>query len=289
MARRHYNIDRERPIPDTWGEWEFEIDLTKLSITNVLVCTLEDDTATFTNKAGVIVDWGDGSEPETIMGGQTTDVWSIRHTFPRFDKYTINIKEIYYGGYRQERIIRLYFQNQSVNCLSKLIKYKSDGITSLNYVCHNRQLFTGFSDGFQFETPNVTQATSMFYNCSSLTDFPTGVFDLLTKNTTFYYAFNACSNLINVDSKLFKYNKSVVNYQDLFYGCKSLVSSINDIFDESDLSKATIFNTAFSNCTSLTGSALELIDKIPQTVSHSSTFKNCTSLSDYNSIPTSWK
>jgi len=291
MARRHYNINTDKPLPETWGEWEFEIDLTSLSPVNVLVCTIEDDgdIGSPTNKAGVIIDWGDGSETETIMGGEELNAWNIRHTFPSNTKYIINIKEVYYGGKRQERITRLYFQLQSVNCLSRLIKYKSSGITSLNYVCHNRTLFTGFSDDFKFETPNVTQATSMFYNCSSLIEFPTGVFDLLTKNTTFYYVFNNCTSLITVGNKLFNHNSLVTSYADLFYGCKSMTSSINEIFDEADLSEVNNVNNMFRNCNNATGSALDLIDEIPQIATHSSTFTNCTALSDYNSIPSTWR
>lgn len=65
-----------------------------------------------------------------------------------------------------------------------------------------------------------------------------------------------------------------------------------NFFDNVDLSGVDSVNSMFSNCKKITGSALPIIQRLNHLAGYSDYYKcfyNCTSLSDYNSIPQNWK
>ena len=98
-----------------------------------------------------------------------------------------------------------------------------------------------------FDTSNVTSMHHMFSSCSSLTDLNLSNFK--TNNVTdMNYMFDNCSSLTNLDVSKFN-TSNVANMYSMFGGCSSLTS-----LDVSNFitSKVTNMNSMFNGCSSLT-------------------------------------
>ena len=106
-----------------------------------------------------------------------------------------------------------------------------------------------FNDNFN--TENVTNMSSMFSECSSLTSLDLSNFNTASVNTM-YEMFNSCSSLTSLDLSSFNTAKVTVMY-DMFLLCSSLTS-----LDLSSFNTANVTNMyrMFYNCSSLTSLVL---------------------------------
>lgn len=285
MARRHYNT--EKKVPQYFGAWEFVIDLTASSSTTVSVfSTTSNYSSSFPRKPSIIIDWGDGNvETKNLVAASTLH----SHTFPSKSVYTVHVDEVFIPNEEQARVSKILFNSQSYDCLQQLNIYKSDTITEINQICNNRKKLTGFADDFKFETPNCLTTSGTFYGCTGLVSLPSGIFDIMTNVTSFYYLCPSCTALTSLPSKLFKYNTKCTNYSEVFSYCTALTANVNDVFDEATLNKVTATASAFRNCTLLNGEALPIIDQLTAATAITRTFTNCTTLTDYTAIPSTWK
>ena len=98
-----------------------------------------------------------------------------------------------------------------------------------------------------FNTSNVTNMSSMFYVCSSLTSLDLSNFN--TQNVTYMNGmFGGCSSLTNLNLSSFNAS-SVTNMFGMFSGCSSLTSLDLSSFNTSSV---TNMQSMFSGCSSLT-------------------------------------
>ena len=98
-----------------------------------------------------------------------------------------------------------------------------------------------------FNTSKVTNMSSMFRSCSSLTNLDLSNFN--TSNVTHVeYMFVGCSSLTSLDLNGFN-TSSVTNMGDMFNGCLSLTSLDLSSFNTSNV---TYMDDMFYNCSSLT-------------------------------------
>lgn len=142
-----------------------------------------------------------------------------------------------------------------------------------------------------------TYFTGTFMQCTSLQSVPNGLFDVCFYALDFSYAFADCKNLVAIADKLFKYCVLVQDFSFTFSGCRDLAYIPDNLFD--DCYDANKFWMTFADCISLRGhtpasDGFELWDRAgkngyPKTINGSGCFKNCLSLSNYNSIPATWK
>jgi len=284
MARRHYNI--ENKVPQYWGAWEFVIDLTSAtSLTVGVFSTTSNYSTSYNRKPTLIIDWGDGTtETKELAATSTTH----QHTFPSKSVFTVHIDEVFIPNEEQARVTKLLFNAQSYDCLTHINIYKSDEITNIDQICNNRKKLIGFGNGFKFEVPNCLTTSGTFYGCTGLTSLPSGIFDIMTKITSFYYICPNCTGLTSLPSKLFRYNTKCTNYSQIFAYCSALTANLNDVFDGATLNKVINTSYGFRNC-KITGEALPIIAKLTSATTISGTFNNCTTLTDYTSIPATWK
>ena len=109
--------------------------------------------------------------------------------------------------------------------------------------------------GDNFNTKNVTDMSSMFDYCSSLTSLDISNFN--TKNVTYMNCmFEGCSSLTTLDVRNFD-TKNVTYMSSMFHGCSSLTSLDLSNFNTQNV---TYMEWMFDNCSSLTSLDLSNFD-----------------------------
>lgn len=123
----------------------------------------------------------------------------------------------------------------------------------------------------------------------------------IRRNLTYwndYSPFQNCTDLIRVESDLFYQNINFKNPIKIFKGCSNLVSVPDDFFRK--MKNINYITEAFSGCFSLINTPKdedggELWERVGkqgynmQSDGGTQCFYNCTSLSNYNEIPSEWK
>lgn len=159
----------------------------------------------------------------------------------------------------------------------------------------------------------VTTVKGMFDGCSSLTAIPESLFDGAPAITNFERTFAGCSSLTSIPAGLFSAigtKTSSIVYSECFSKCSALESLPASLFDT--VRRLTYIDGCFEGCTSLTGESpytiitaedgseqkVHLYERtrgtdflsVPGSASaYAKCFMDCTGLSDYDDIPTSWK
>ena len=235
--------------------------------------------------------WGDGTADSTITAYNSS---SRIHTYTSAGTYTISM----WGT-----CTRFRFDDSGDKLkLKKVLDFVDMGFTALNFSgCSN---LTSISSNMKKLT-HLTDATNLFYNCSSLTSIPTGIFDGSTGITSFYYTFYHCTSLTSIPTDLFRYNtsSSLYSFSGTFYGCTGITSIPTDLFRynikvenfsdtfnscsgltslPTDLfrynTKVTDFNYCFSSCSALTSIPTDLFRYNTEVLSFFATFSYCTNL-----------
>ena len=127
-----------------------------------------------------------------------------------------------------------------------------------------------------FNTSNVTNMSSMFGGCSSLTSLDLSSFN--TSNVTNMSSmFGGCSSLTNLNLRSFN-TSNVTNMSSMFGGCSSLTSLDLSSFNTS---KVTNMRYMFNGCSSLTSLDLSSFNTSNVT-DMSGMFYSCSSLTSLN-------
>jgi hypothetical protein len=167
---------------------------------------------------------------------------------------------------------------------------------------YNTRFTTIPTDLFRYNTA-VTNFAACFGNMPNLVTVPVDLFRYNTAVTIFgnsnnlFGVFNR-SPLASIPSDIFRYNTLCTNYQNVFFNCTNLATSVSDIVLNMDMTAVTTTNQMFSGCTNLTGNGQDLIDK-PKAAGYTvgtdtntgsyRTFFNCTGLTDFATIPAAYK
>ena len=146
----------------------------------------------------------------------------------------------------------------------------------------------------------VTSFTDTFANCTGLTIIPENLLSNNTAVTSFYGTFQSFRGLTSIPENLFSNNKAVTDFSYTFYSCTELTSIPANLF--SNNTAVTDFSYTFNECSGLTGNVPTDTDGTPiynrsgegkegyaVVTQHEGCFGNCTGLTDYVSIPSSWK
>jgi surface protein len=187
-----------------------------------------------------IVDWGDGSAPETV----TTNGKS--HTYASSGNYTIGLDvqtASYQGGY----------WNKASRTQITSIEYKAPTkLRSSGYAaylgCSNMTSFTAPAAAFS----DLTRMDYMFQDCTSLSSISDGD---TSSCSNFALTFRNCSSLVTAPN--FDYSLTGGLYQT-FQNCTSLTTFPANAFDSTGTLGSNAFTLAFSNC-ALTAQSIENI------------------------------
>ena len=122
----------------------------------------------------------------------------------------------------------------------------------------------------------VTDFYSCFYGCTSLTSIPETLFANNTAVTTFRYCFSGCEGLTSIPETLFANNTAVTDFYACFYGCTSLTSIPENLFANN--TAVTDFYGCFSSCRGLTSIPENLFANNTAVTSFGSCFSGCSGL-----------
>lgn len=149
---------------------------------------------------------------------------------------------------------------------------------------------------------NAENFYGAFYGCASLENVPQGLFRNNVKANSFGSLFYGCRSLKQIPSGLFDSCPDVVTFSGTFFNCSSLKEVPATIFDNNR--KVTIWSDTFAGCSSLTcespytiieGRKVHLYERgdFPESFTTPTTMAGCfrgaTGLSDFGSIPSSWR
>ena len=149
--------------------------------------------------------------------------------------------------------------------------------------------------------PEITEFASVFSSCRGLTSLPGKLFEKNTKVTSFYNAFSNCKNLKSIPADLFAKCPNVSNFSYTFAWDNALTSIPVSLFDNNR--RVTNFFLTFQNCNAIGESPYTVIngvkyhlyerinnpDEFVNPLSYNGCFGSCSQLSDYETIPLSWK
>jgi hypothetical protein len=135
-------------------------------------------------------------------------------------------------------------------------------------------------------SPNATTFTDCFALNPSLSTVPSGLFDLVTGATTFANCFLGCSILSSVPSTLFDTNINVLSFAGLFRNCLQLTNVLQFTFNTAVTNFSNVYNMS-TVANALTGTAPELWNRTPIPLG-TNAFNNCTGLSNFASIPSTF-
>ena len=160
-------------------------------------------------------------------------------------------------------------------------------------------------EGLFDNCPEVTTFEYTFQKCRNLQTIPEGLFDKCTKVKNFIWTFANCYNLQAIPEGLFDKCTEVTSFSGAFWACTNLKTVPEGLFDKN--TKVKDFGYTFYNCKNWIGESPYTIinedgadtkvhlyersnypDAFTAPTSSGDCFYNCTGLTDYSSIPSSW-
>ena len=183
-------------------------------------------------------------------------------------------------------VMSKFVDAQYLNGSSKIEKIPEDLFKN----CVNVKDFSGIFEGCEKikEIPenlfknnvNVTNFMHTFYGCTGLTSIPEGLFKNNVNVKEFREVFKGCTGVTSIPEGLFKNNVNVKEFHETFYGCTGLTSISEELF--MNCVNVTNFKLAFYGCTGLTSIPEGLFKNNVNVIDFSGTFMRCTGLT---SIP----
>ena len=177
-------------------------------------------------------------------------------------------------------VMSKFGSNNSIVSIPEGLFKNNVNITSFGSVFFRNTAITSIPEGLFKNNVNVTEFAEVFNGCSGLTSIPEGLFKNNVKVTSFAGVFSFCSGLTSIPEGLFKNNVNVTSFAGVFSFCSGLTSIPEDLFKNNV--KAESFNFAFSGCTGLTSIPEGLFKNNVKVTSFEHTFYSCTGLT---SIP----
>ena len=195
-------------------------------------------------------------------------------------KYNVNVTDFSQVFYRCEGITNIpekLFEN-NINVINfEYAFYRCVGITNIpRNLFKNNTKVTNFR--FMFYTSGITEIpedlfknninaedfSEMFFDCPRITNIPENLFENCINAKNFKSTFGACTGITSIPENLFKNNVNILDFSYTFSGCTGITSIPNNI--------------------------IECVRKIKEKGGDVyAIFINCTSASNYSSIPSYMK
>lgn len=220
------------------------------------------------NGATYYVDWGDGSQVDTLTASQPVHVYEDASRL-----YAVQV-------WGKMRSLSRASKMAHYSDIQEVIQWGDTGIQSLSF--EKNTSITSIAAAKGEELRAVSSCNSMFNGCKSLKNIPLGFMQGLSpKTSNFNYAFTGCESLEHLDPALFDTFTGKLVIMQLFSGCKSLksVPSFKNVTLSDD---ASLFNQTFKNCESLESLPADFYSPTIATAFRAkimnSTFSGCKSL-----------
>jgi hypothetical protein len=255
----------------------------------------------------IVVDWGDGSS-DVITS--SSDI-ALNHTYVSIGSYVISI-----SGFMPAFTVNNSVANRGL--YTAIVQFGINGLRRLNFQGCNLLTsipssaslsavggydgldemidWTGFmsrtgltsipSDMFNF-SPNA-QIFSSAFSFTPITSVPSGLFNNVPLATDFTSTFFSCTSLTTVPLTLFDLCPNVVNFSQTFRQCAAITSGVLQFTN--NLQVSTFQNVYFMSSTtnSISGTAPTIWLRTP-TPFGTGAFRNCTGLTNFASIPSTFK
>ena len=244
-----------------------------------------------------VVDFGDGTT-QTYTGNNSST--QVTHSYSESNIYTIKIIGNHSKFRASQNIIEIIQIANSVTDYSFMF-YKCSSLTAIPETLKIPNSVTNCSFMFYWcssltaipETltiPNsVTNCSGMFQGCKNLTEIPSTL-TIPNSVTDCSNMFYECSSLTTIPSTLTIPN-SVTNCSNMFYECSSLTSDISNIWPSTwNYTGKIDIMLMFGNCSKVVGTVpADKLWNSGKTFTSTDCFFGCTSLTNYDKIPSGWK
>ena len=177
-------------------------------------------------------------------------------------------------------VMSKFGSNNSIVSIPEGLFKNNVNVTNFGSVFSNCSGLTSIPEGLFKNNVNIVSFDNVFGGCTGLTNIPEGLFKNNVNVTTFSEVFSNCSGLTNIPESLFKNNVNVVSFDNVFAGCSGLTSIPEGLFKNNV--NVTNFVSAFSYCSRLTSIPEGLFKNNVNVTSFEYTFCGCTGLT---SIP----
>lgn len=202
------------------------------------------------------VDWGDGGYTSNIL---TYDSVDRQHTYEKKGNYVIRVSGTMKGfSIENTADIKLL--------ITKVISWGDVGFEKLNF--RGCTALTTLPNQLNKLT-TVKSFNSIFYDCTSLSFIPYGIFFGNDVAIDYSYSFYNCKSLMSIPSTTFSTNEKIILINHAFRYCDKLRTLPSKMFE--NCPNIINFSYCFENCT--------MLDNLPDDV-----FYRSASEYDYNSI-----
>ena len=249
------------------------------------------------------VDWGDGTTPTRHTFGDLKHLYataglcqiSITGQYSglggRYSAASKNLVSIDDWGNVGFTSMKSAFYNCNLASLPSGSITGAENVTDFSSCFNNCSSLTSIPEGLFDNVPNATDFRNCFFACRSLTSIPSGLFDNVPNATDFSDCFNYCISLTSVPEGLFLNCPNVLDFESCFTDCPFYLPTT--MFDYTALAdkQPNMKNTFVSSVgrpSSKTGTAYPLWDYITIS-SRNYCYYNQTALTNYASIPDNWK
>jgi hypothetical protein len=255
----------------------------------------------------LVVDWGDGSS-DVITS--SSDI-ALTHTYVTANTYQISI-----SGFMPAFTVNNSSTNRGL--YTAIIQFGINGLRRLNFQGCNLLTsipssaslsavggYDGLDEmidwtGFMSRTGLTTIPSDMFnyssnsqlfnsaFSFSPITSVPSGLFNSVPLAVDFTSTFYGCTSLTTVPLTLFDACPDVVNFSQTFRQCAAITSGVIQFTYNQQVS--TFQNVYFMSSTtnSISGTAPTIWLRTP-TPFGTGAFRNCTGLTNFASIPSTFK
>ena len=234
------------------------------------------------------VDYGDGEK------GEITDLYDIYYKQYNRGEYVLkfkNVKDFGMVGYEDFEIEILQWgkileKNEEniiqISNVSKIYEPEPDKIP----IYYTSTKLTEIPE-WLFSKKVTSKVMSKFEPNNSIVSIPEGLFKNNVNVTSFDSVFSGCTGITSIPEGLFKNNVNVISFSWTFSNCSGITSIPEGLFKNNV--NATGFDSAFYRCTGLTSISdgiVEFAKKVKEKGGNAyGMFSNCTSASNYASIP----
>lgn len=207
------------------------------------------------------VDWGDGSEVETVTTVTPT------HVYAQEGVYEVKISGKVTGLGTNKAIFNVTYKD-AFQYFTAVKQWGNTGLTSLKEAFWNCSNLKSVANDVNESFLAVTTFEKAFYKAAALEEIPAGIFNNCPKVTSFRECFNGCSALVTLPAGLFSACKAVTTFRSCFDGCSKLASIPEGLFANNPA--VTDFFGTFKWCA---------LKEVP-----ANTFENCTKVTGFGQI-----